>query len=254
MFVAIPAALTFYSRSKMLETARFTALVAKNAKQQPRTQSILEGHLHRHQVVACGWQNEHRGGILQGVSGAGKDCGVFDSAGVLVHACLNQPYGQIFHSATRLLLHDGIHVWASYSIRALEGTQRQWLRYTVCAHHLLHQFRSKQHHFYCPRGGVPGEASLDLPQDIGCMGHYQQPIFSSAQVGGVIDLTKWHISDRNFLQFESGYVVETVLEGSKLGIDPYTIEVSPDGELLILDSQNNNILRLTPSLSHCMCP
>ncbi|KAH9313676.1 hypothetical protein KI387_022303 [Taxus chinensis] len=33
MFVAIPAALTFYSRSKMSETARFTALVAKNAKQ-----------------------------------------------------------------------------------------------------------------------------------------------------------------------------------------------------------------------------
>ncbi|KAH9310803.1 hypothetical protein KI387_025838, partial [Taxus chinensis] len=67
----------------------------------------------------------------------------------------------------------------------------------------------------------------------------------------VIDLTKWHISDRNFLQFESGYVVETVLEGSKLGIDPYTIEVSPDGEFLILDSQNNNILRLTPPLSRC---
>ncbi|KAH9314948.1 hypothetical protein KI387_023575 [Taxus chinensis] len=56
-------------------------------------------------------------------------------------------------------------------------------------------------------------------------------------------------TDRNFLQFESGYVVETVLEGSKLGIDPYTIEVSPDGELLILDSQNSNILRLTPPLS-----
>ncbi|KAH9328759.1 hypothetical protein KI387_000867, partial [Taxus chinensis] len=56
---------------------------------------------------------------------------------------------------------------------------------------------------------------------------------------------------RNFLQFESGYAVETFLEGSKLGIDPYTIEVSPDGELLILDSQNSNILRLTPPLSRC---
>ncbi|XP_042513303.1 inorganic phosphate transporter 1-4-like [Macadamia integrifolia] len=33
MFGAIPAALTFYSRSKMPETARYTALVAKNAKQ-----------------------------------------------------------------------------------------------------------------------------------------------------------------------------------------------------------------------------
>jgi PHS family inorganic phosphate transporter-like MFS transporter len=33
MFGAIPAALTFYWRMKMPETARYTALVAKNAKQ-----------------------------------------------------------------------------------------------------------------------------------------------------------------------------------------------------------------------------
>ncbi|XP_057822380.2 uncharacterized protein LOC131034797 [Cryptomeria japonica] len=77
-------------------------------------------------------------------------------------------------------------------------------------------------------------------------------------VGGPLSaLLKWVWStpavisktDRSFLQFESGYVVETVLEGSKLGIDPYTIEVSPDGELLILDSDNSNIHRLTPPLS-----
>lgn len=56
-------------------------------------------------------------------------------------------------------------------------------------------------------------------------------------------------TDRSFLQFESGYVVETVLEGSKIGIEPYNIEVSPDGELLVLDSDNSNIHRLTPPLS-----
>ncbi|KAI9108988.1 hypothetical protein K1719_019943 [Acacia pycnantha] len=33
MFGAVPAAMTFYSRAKMPETARYTALVAKNAKQ-----------------------------------------------------------------------------------------------------------------------------------------------------------------------------------------------------------------------------
>lgn len=33
MFGAVPAALTFYSRAKMPETARYTALVARNAKQ-----------------------------------------------------------------------------------------------------------------------------------------------------------------------------------------------------------------------------
>eukprot|EP01018_Ginkgo_biloba_P015213 Gb_09226 [translate_table: standard] len=56
-------------------------------------------------------------------------------------------------------------------------------------------------------------------------------------------------TDRHFLQFESGYMVETVLEGNKLGIEPYTIEVSPDGELLILDTVNSNVLRVTPPLS-----
>ena len=33
MFGALPAAMTFYSRAKMPETARYTALVAKNAEQ-----------------------------------------------------------------------------------------------------------------------------------------------------------------------------------------------------------------------------
>ncbi|GLJ28774.1 hypothetical protein SUGI_0567350 [Cryptomeria japonica] len=56
-------------------------------------------------------------------------------------------------------------------------------------------------------------------------------------------------SGRPVLQFESGYSVETVFDGSKHGIDPYSIQVSPDGDLLILDSENSNILRVTPPLS-----
>lgn len=54
------------------------------------------------------------------------------------------------------------------------------------------------------------------------------------------------------LQFENGYVVETVVEGSsKLGVRPHSIRVSPDGELLAVDSINNNIVRITPPLSPC---
>ncbi len=55
------------------------------------------------------------------------------------------------------------------------------------------------------------------------------------------------------LEFESGYTVETVFDGSKHGIEPHAIQVSPDGELLILDSANSNILTVTPPLSRCMC-
>ncbi|KAF3333333.1 NHL repeat-containing protein 2 [Carex littledalei] len=51
------------------------------------------------------------------------------------------------------------------------------------------------------------------------------------------------------LQFENGYFVETLVEGDKLGVVPHTIRVSPEGELLTVDSINNHIVRITPPLS-----
>lgn len=53
------------------------------------------------------------------------------------------------------------------------------------------------------------------------------------------------------MKFESGYTVETVFDGSKLGIEPFSVEVSPTGELLVLDSVNSNIYRISPPLSRC---
>jgi hypothetical protein len=35
--------------------------------------------------------------------------------------------------------------------------------------------------------------------------------------------------------------VEAVFDGSKLGIEPYSMEVTKGGELLVMDSMNNNI-------------
>ncbi|KAM3222546.1 putative protein isoform X2 [Capsicum annuum] len=56
-------------------------------------------------------------------------------------------------------------------------------------------------------------------------------------------------SDGNFLQFEAGYLVETVVEGNELGVVPYKIRVSEDGELFAVDAINSNIVRITPPLS-----
>lgn len=53
------------------------------------------------------------------------------------------------------------------------------------------------------------------------------------------------------MKFESGYTVETVFDGSKLGIEPYSVELSPDGELLLLDSENSNIYRISMPISRC---
>ena len=61
------------------------------------------------------------------------------------------------------------------------------------------------------------------------------------------------ISARPMMKFESGYTVETVFDGSKLGIEPYSVEVLPGGELLVLDSANSNLYRISASLSLCEC-
>ena len=58
-------------------------------------------------------------------------------------------------------------------------------------------------------------------------------------------------TDGNVLQFEDGYLVETVVEGNELGVVPYQIRVSEDGELFAVDSVNSNIVRITPPLSQC---
>lgn len=59
---------------------------------------------------------------------------------------------------------------------------------------------------------------------------------------------------RPMMKFESGYTVETVFDGSKLGIEPHTVEVLPNGELLILDSANSNLYKISSSLSQYTRP
>lgn len=59
------------------------------------------------------------------------------------------------------------------------------------------------------------------------------------------------ISGRSMMKFEGGYTVETVFDGSKLGIEPYSVEVSPSGDLLVLDSANSNIYKIATPLSRC---
>ncbi|KAJ9153475.1 hypothetical protein P3X46_026909 [Hevea brasiliensis] len=56
-------------------------------------------------------------------------------------------------------------------------------------------------------------------------------------------------SDGNVLQFEEGYLVETIVEGNEIGVVPYKIRVSEDGELYAVDEVNSNIVKITPPLS-----
>ena len=59
------------------------------------------------------------------------------------------------------------------------------------------------------------------------------------------------VSSRSMMKFEGVYTVETVFDGSKLGIEPFSVEVSPSGEVLVLDSENSNIYKISMPLSRC---
>lgn len=62
------------------------------------------------------------------------------------------------------------------------------------------------------------------------------------------------VSGRSMMKFEGGYNVETVFDGSKMGIDPYAVEVSQFGEILVLDSVNSNIYKISTQLSRYSRP
>ena len=47
--------------------------------------------------------------------------------------------------------------------------------------------------------------------------------------------------------------METVFDSSMLGIEPYSREVTQNGELLVMDSMNSNIYRMALPLSRCAC-
>ena len=59
-------------------------------------------------------------------------------------------------------------------------------------------------------------------------------------------------TDENVLQFEDGYLVETVVKGNAIGVVPYKIRLSEDGELYAVDEVNSNVVKITPPLSQCM--
>ncbi|MCL7032015.1 hypothetical protein MKW94_015946 [Papaver nudicaule] len=66
--------------------------------------------------------------------------------------------------------------------------------------------------------------------------------------------TKTAVSGRSMMKFESGYNVETVFDGSKLGIEPHSVEVLPTGEVLVLDSANSNLYKISQPLSRYSRP
>ncbi|KAK1357090.1 hypothetical protein POM88_050346 [Heracleum sosnowskyi] len=56
------------------------------------------------------------------------------------------------------------------------------------------------------------------------------------------------VTGRSLVKFEGGYTVETLFYGSKHGIEPYSVELSPTGDLLVLDCENSNLYKISTPL------
>jgi len=59
------------------------------------------------------------------------------------------------------------------------------------------------------------------------------------------------VPSRSSIKFEGGYTIETVFDGNKAGVEPYSVQTTPTGELLILDSANSNLYRVSTPISRC---
>ncbi|PPD77439.1 hypothetical protein GOBAR_DD25636 [Gossypium barbadense] len=98
-------------------------------------------------------------------------------------------------------------------------------------------------------GGVTSAPTTSSPAKI-VSGVFSNAVSASMKwLWSLKATTKTAITGRPMMKFEGGYTVETVFDGSKLGVEPHTIEILPSGELLILDSANSNLYRMSSSLS-----
>ncbi|GAB2221523.1 hypothetical protein Drorol1_Dr00012707 [Drosera rotundifolia] len=53
----------------------------------------------------------------------------------------------------------------------------------------------------------------------------------------------------SLIKFEGGYNIKTLFKGNRFGIDLYSVHDTPTGELLILDSTNSNLYKVSTPLS-----
>ena len=58
------------------------------------------------------------------------------------------------------------------------------------------------------------------------------------------------------VRYEGRYAVDTVFDGSKLGIEPHAVEITPAGDLLVLDFIKSNIygVQLLPGSTRGAAP
>ncbi|KAL9262529.1 hypothetical protein AKJ16_DCAP24418 [Drosera capensis] len=57
------------------------------------------------------------------------------------------------------------------------------------------------------------------------------------------------VTSHSLIKFEGGYNIKTLFKGNRFGIDPYSVHATPTGELLILDSTNINLYKVSTPLS-----
>nr|ACR36509.1 unknown [Zea mays] len=148
MFGAVPAALTFYSRMKMPETARYTALVARNAERAAADMS---------RVLQVDIGNKEQPGAEEEAT-TGTEARL---RGEQEEATTGPPFGLF----SREFAHrHGLH---------LVGTASTWLLLDIAYYSqnlLLRQLRAQRHDLHRACGNLPGAAPRDVPRHLGGVG------------------------------------------------------------------------------------
>nr|CAD1843860.1 unnamed protein product [Ananas comosus var. bracteatus] len=176
MFGAVPAALTYYWRMKMPETARYTALVARNAKQAAADMSKVlqeeigedDTELAEQPTVADDWglfspQFARRHGIH--LLATSTTWFFLDIA----YYSQNLFQKDIFSKVGDGLLHDDrVHARPRGPLPPLDDARApRRVRGHVRVHLLLRQLWAERDDVHRAGRGVPGAAAVDLPRDIG---------------------------------------------------------------------------------------
>ncbi|RVW86805.1 putative inorganic phosphate transporter 1-3 [Vitis vinifera] len=191
MFGAAPAALTYYWRMKMPETARYTALVAKNARKAAADMSkVLQVDIEAEETKVeklamepansfglFSRQFARRHGLhLLGTTSTWflldiafysqnlfqKD--IFSAIGWIPKAETMNAIHEVCYSTDGFLLHDRVHVCACYSLPSLDfSAQPNRVRRNVLIDLLLCKFWTQCNHLCSASRDFPSKAKINLP-------------------------------------------------------------------------------------------
>ncbi|CAN1195878.1 Protein SUPPRESSOR OF QUENCHING 1, chloroplastic [Linum perenne] len=127
---------------------------------------------------------------------------------------------------------------------------RQWVAFALIFSLLLNGFSSVS-------AATPAKIVVGVVSNVvSALAKWLWSLKSNPEPGGAVSRKKGlkgadvsAVPERSMVKFEDGYSIETVFDGSDLGIQPFSVVVSSTGDLMVLDSDNSNIYKIHTPLT-----